>query len=114
MTALVGDIDPRPCAHQSDERGRRLDRRHHALPRRDVHEHSAPMVGDGHVYLDAGGDPNAFFCHQGQLTLTVADWPRSFFKWRASVRVFWRIAKASTIGKTVKFSEQSSPAPHQP
>ena len=65
---------------------------------------SADVLVNGHVYLDAGGDPNAFFVIRGNKTLTVANAAEVVLKNGAQAcGVFWRISKEVTIGKTVKF-----------
>jgi hypothetical protein len=64
---------------------------------------SADVLVDGHVYLDAGGDPNAFFIIRGNKTLTVADGAKVVLMNEArDCGVFWRISEAVTIGKTVE------------
>jgi hypothetical protein len=65
---------------------------------------SADVLLNGHVTLDAQGDPNAFFIIRGNLTLTVADAAEVVLTNGAEAcAVFWRIEKQVTIGKTVKF-----------
>jgi hypothetical protein len=58
---------------------------------------------NGHVTLDAGGDPNAFFIIRSNLTLTMADAAEVVLSNGAQAcGVFWRVKKQVTIGKTVK------------
>ncbi len=65
---------------------------------------SADVLLNGHVTLDAQGDPNAFFIIRGNLTLTVADGAEVVLANGAQAcGVFWRIKKQVTIGKTVNF-----------
>jgi hypothetical protein len=105
VTALVGDIDPRPCdVDLTDVVGGLTG---------DITLHpgvtcmnsfSAEVLLNGHVYLDAGGDPNAFFIIRGNMTLKAADAAQVVLQNGAQAcGVFWRISKAVTIGKTVKF-----------
>jgi hypothetical protein len=105
VTALVGDIDPRACdADLTNVVGGLTG---------DITLHpgvtcmnsfSADVLLNGHVYLDARGDPNAFFVIRGNLTLTVADAAQVVLTNGAQAcGVFWRISKQVTIGKTVKF-----------
>jgi hypothetical protein len=59
---------------------------------------------NGHVTLDARGNPNAFFIIRGNMTLTVADAAQVVLANGAEAcGVFWRISKQVTIGKTVQF-----------
>jgi len=105
VTALVGDIDPRPCDTDLTNVVGGLTG--------DITLHpgvtcmksfSADVLINGHVYLDAGGDPNAFFVIKGNLTLTVADAAEVVLTNGAQAcGVFWRISTQVTIGKTVKF-----------
>jgi hypothetical protein len=105
VTALVGDIDPRPCdVDLTDVVGGLTG---------DITLHpgvtcmnsfSAEVLLNGHVYLDAGGDPNAFFIIRGNMTLNAADAAQVVLQNGAQAcGVFWRISKAVTIGKAVKF-----------
>jgi hypothetical protein len=72
--------------------------------RTGVRSFSADVLLNGHVYLDAGGDSNAFFIIRANNTLTVADGAQVLLRNDArSCGVFWRISKAVTIGKTVEF-----------
>ena len=65
---------------------------------------SADVLVNGHVYLDAEGDPNAFFIIRGNLTLTVANAAEVVLQNGAQAcGVFWRISTAVTMGTTVKF-----------
>jgi type VI secretion system secreted protein VgrG len=105
VTALVGDIDPRACDTDLTNVVGGLTG--------DITLHpgvtcmnslSADVLVNGHVYLDAGGDPNAFFIIRGNLTLTVADGAEVVLQNGAQAcGVFWRISKEVTIGKTAKF-----------
>jgi hypothetical protein len=105
VTALVGNIDPRACdADFTDVVGGLTG---------DVTLHpgvtcmnsfSADVLLNGHLTLDAGGDPNAFFVIRSNLTLTVADGAQVVLAGGAQAcSVFWRVAKQVTIGKTVEF-----------
>jgi hypothetical protein len=105
VTALVGNIDPRQCdADLTDVVGGLTG---------DITLHpgvtcmnsfSADVSVDGHVYLDAGGDANAFFIIRGNKTLTVADGAQVVLTNGArTCGVFWRISEAVTMGKTVAF-----------
>jgi len=105
VTALVGNIDPRECdADFTDVVGGLTG---------DVTLHpgvtcmnsfSADVLLNGHLTLDAGGDPNAFFVIRSNLTLTVADGAQVVLAGGAQAcSVFWRVAKQVTIGKTVEF-----------
>jgi hypothetical protein len=105
VTALVGNIDPRACdADLTNVVGGLTG---------DITLHpgvtcmnsfSADVLVNGHVYLDAGGNPNAFFIIRGKDTLTVADGAQVVLTNGArSCGVFWRISAAVTMGKTVKF-----------
>jgi hypothetical protein len=105
VTTLVGNIDPRACDHDLTNVVGGLTG--------DVTLHpgvtcmnspSADVLVDGHVYLDAAGDSNAFFIIRGKNTLTVADGAQVVLKNEArDCGVFWRISAAVTIGKTVDF-----------
>jgi hypothetical protein len=105
VTALVGNIDPRACdANLTDVVGGLTG---------DVTLHpgvtcmnsfTADVPVNGRLYLDAGGDPNAFFIIRGKKTLTVADGAQVILTNNArACGVFWRISEAVTIGKTVQF-----------
>jgi hypothetical protein len=106
VTTLVGNIDPRACdSDLTDVVGGLTG---------DVTLHpgvtcmksfSADVLVDGHVYLDAGNDPNAFFIIRCNKTLTVADGAQVVLTNGAKAcGVFWRVSEAVTIGKTVAFS----------
>lgn len=105
VTTLVGNIDPRACDHDLTNVVGGLTG--------DVTLHpgvtcmnspSADVLIDGHVYLDAAGDPNAFFIIRGKNTLTVADGAQVVLMNDArDCGVFWRISAGVTIGKTVDF-----------
>ncbi len=105
VTALVDNIDPRACdADYTDVAGGLTG---------DITLHpgvtcmnsfSADVLLNGHVYLDAGGDPNAFFIIRGNRTLRVADGAQVVLMNGAQAcGVFWRINQQVTIGKAVKF-----------
>lgn len=105
VTALVGDIDPRACdADLTDVVGGLTG---------DITLHpgvtcmnsfSADVLLNGHVTLDAGHDPNAFFVIRSNLTLTVADGAQVVLANGAQAcAVFWSVKKQVTIGKTVEF-----------
>jgi hypothetical protein len=105
VTALVGDIDPRACDadYTNVVGGLTGDITLHPGVT-CMNSFSADVLVDGHVYLDAGGDPNAFFVIKGNLTLTVADAAQVVLTNGAQAcGVFWRISKQVTIGKAVKF-----------
>jgi hypothetical protein len=104
VTALVGNIDPRACdADLTNVVGGLTG---------DITLHpgvtcmnsfSADVLVNGHVTLDAGGDPNAFFIIRSNLTLTMADAAEIVLSNGAQAcGVFWRVKKQVTIGKTVK------------
>ena len=105
VTALVGDIDPRPCDTDLTNVVGGLTG--------DITLHpgvtcmksfSADVLVNGHVYLDAGGDPNAFFVIKGNFSLTVADGAQVVLQNGAQAcGVFWRISKEVVMGTTVKF-----------
>jgi hypothetical protein len=105
VTALVGNIDPRPC-----------DADYTSVPgglTGDITLHpgvtcmnslASDVLLNGHLTLDAKGNPNAFFIIRGNLTLTVADAAQVVLSNGAEAcGVFWRISKQVTIGKTVQF-----------
>jgi hypothetical protein len=105
VTALVGDIDPRPCdVDLTNVLGGLTG---------DITLHpgvtcmksfSADVLVNGHVYLDAGGDPNAFFVIKGNFSLTVADAAQVVLQNGAQAcGVFWRISNEVVMGTTVKF-----------
>ncbi len=105
VTALVGDINPRPCDTDLTNVVGGLTGDITLHPGVTcMNSFSADVLVNGHVYLDAGGDPNAFFIIRGNLTLNVADGAEVVLQNGAQAcGVFWRIAKSVTIGKTVKF-----------
>jgi len=105
VTALVADIDPRPCDTDLTNVVGGLTGDITLHPGVTcMNSFSADVLINGHVYLDAGGDPNAFFIIKGNLTLTVADGAQVVLQNGAQAcGVFWRISKQVTIGKTVKF-----------
>lgn len=105
VTALVGDIDPRACDTDLTNVVGGLTGDITLHPGVTcMNSFSADVLVNGHVYLDAGGDPNAFFVIRGKMTLTVADAAQVVLQNGAQAcGVFWRISKEVTIGKTVKF-----------
>jgi hypothetical protein len=105
VTKLVGNIDPRACdVDLTDVVGGLTG---------DITLHpgvtcmnsfSADVLLNGHVTLDAGGDPNAFFIIRSNLTLTVADAAQVVLSNGAQAcGVFWRVKEQITLGKTVAF-----------
>jgi len=105
VTALVADINPRACDTDLTNVVGGLTGDITLHPGVTcMNSFSADVLMNGHVYLDAGGDPNAFFIIRGNLTLTVADAAQVVLKNGAQAcGVFWRISKQVTIGKAVKF-----------
>ncbi len=105
VTALVGNIDPRACDNDLTNVVGGLTGDITLHPGVTcMNSASADVKVNGHVYLDAGGDPNAFFIIRGKLTLTVADAAQVVLQHRAQAcGVFWRFSTQVTIGKTVKF-----------
>jgi hypothetical protein len=105
VSSLVGNIDPRACdVDLTDVVGGLTG---------DITLHpgvtcmnsfSADVLLNGHVTLDAGGDPNAFFIIRSNLTLTVADAAQVILSNGAQAcGVFWRVKKQITLGKSVEF-----------
>ena len=105
VTALVGNIDPRACDSDLTNVVGGLTGDITLKPGVTcMNSFSADVLLNGHVTLDAQGDPNAFFIIRGNLTLTVADAAQVVLANGAEAcGVFWRIKKQVTIGKTVKF-----------
>ena len=105
VTALVGNIDPRACDVDLTNVVGGLTGDITLYPGVTcMNSFSADVLLNGHVTLDAGGNPNAFFIIRGNLTLTVADAAEVVLANGAEAcGVFWRIKKQVTIGKTVKF-----------
>jgi ice-binding like protein len=105
VTALVGNIDPRACDTDLTNVVGGLTGDITLYPGVTcMNSFSADVAINGHVTLDAKGDPNAFFIIRGNLTLTVADAAQVILANGAEAcGVFWRIKKQVTIGKTVKF-----------
>ena len=105
VTALVGDIDPRPCDQDLTNVVGGLTGDITLHPGVTcMNSFSADVLVNGHVYLDAEGDPNAFFIIRGNLTLTVANAAEVVLQNGAQAcGVFWRISTAVTMGTTVKF-----------
>jgi hypothetical protein len=105
VTALVGNIDPRACDVDLTNvlGGLTGDITLHPGVT-CMNSFSADVLLNGHVTLDAGGDPNAFFIIRSNLTLTAADAAQVVLSNGAQAcGVFWRVKKQVTIGKTVKF-----------
>ena len=105
VTALVGDIDPRACDVDLTNvlGGLTGDITLHPGVT-CMNSFSADVLLNGHVTLDAGGDPNAFFIIRSNLTLTAADAAQVVLSNGAQAcGVFWRVKKQVTIGKTVQF-----------
>jgi hypothetical protein len=105
VTALVGDIDPRPCDTDLTNVVGGLTGDITLQPGVTcMNSFSADVLVNGHVYLDAGGDPNAFFIIKGNFSLTVADGAQVVLQNGAQAcSVFWRISKEVVMGTTVKF-----------
>jgi hypothetical protein len=105
VSALVGNIDPRPCDADYTSVVGGLTGDITLYPGVTcMNSFSADVLLNGHVTLDARGNPNAFFIIRGNLTLTVADAAQVVLSNGAEAcGVFWRIAKQVTIGKTVQF-----------
>jgi Ice-binding-like len=105
VTTLVGDIDPRACDHDLTDVVGGLTGDITLQPGVTcMNDFSADVLLNGHVYLDAAGDPSAFFVIRANNTLTVADGAQVVLKNDArDCGVFWRISKAVTIGKMVSF-----------
>jgi hypothetical protein len=106
VTTLVGNIDPRMCTSDLTNVVGGLTGDVTLHPGVTcMNSFSADVLINGHVYLDAGGDSNAFFIIRGNKTLTVADGAQIVLTNGAkNCGVFWRISEAVTIGKTVAFS----------
>jgi Ice-binding-like len=105
VTALVGNIDPRACDTDLTSVVGGLTGDITLYPGVTcMNSFSADVAINGHVTLDAKGNPNAFFIIRGNLTLTVADAAQVILANGAEAcSVFWRIKKQVTIGKTVEF-----------
>ncbi len=105
VTALVGNIDPRPCDTDYTNVVGGLTGDVTLYPGVTcMNSFPADVLLNGHVTLDARGDSNAFFMIRGNLTLTVADAAQVVLANGAEAcGVFWRISKQVTIGKTVQF-----------
>jgi hypothetical protein len=77
VTALVGDIDPRPCDEDLTDVVGGLTGDITLHPGVTcMNSFSANVLIDGHVYLDAGGDPNAFFIIRATCRLRWPTRPR--------------------------------------
>ncbi len=105
VTALVGNIDPRACDVDLTDVVGGLTGDITLYPGVTcMNSFSADVLVNGHVTLDARGNPNAFFIIRGNMTLTVADAAQVILANGAEAcGVFWRISKQVTIGKTVQF-----------
>ncbi|HEX3849311.1 MAG TPA: ice-binding family protein [Polyangiaceae bacterium] len=105
VTALVGNIDPRACDVDLTNVVGGLTGDITLHPGVTcMNSFSADVLLNGHVTLDAGGDPNAFFIIRSNLTLTAADAAQVVLTNGAQAcGVFWRVKKQVTIGKTVQF-----------
>ncbi len=105
VTALVGNIDPRACDADYTNVVGGLTGDVTLYPGVTcMNSASADVLLNGHLTLDARGNPNAFFIIRGNMTLTVADAAEVVLANGAEAcGVFWRISKEVTIGKTVKF-----------
>ncbi len=105
VTALVSNIDPRPCDADYTSIVGGLTGDITLYPGVTcMNSFTDDVLLNGHVTLDAKGDPNAFFIIRGNLTLTVADAAQVVLANGAEAcGVFWRISKKVTIGKAVQF-----------
>jgi hypothetical protein len=105
VTTLVGDITPRACTADLTNVVGGLTNDVTLYPGVTcMNSFSADVLINGHVYLDAGNDPNAFFIIRCNKTLTVANGAQVVLTNGARpCGVFWRIAEAVTIGTTVAF-----------
>jgi len=105
VTSLVGNLDPRACDNDLTNVVGGLTGDITLHPGVTcMNSFSADIMIDGHVYLDAGGDPNAFFVIRGHKAMTVADGAQVVMLNDAQdCGVFWQISDAVTIGKTVAF-----------
>jgi hypothetical protein len=105
VTSLVSNIDPRACDTDLTNVVGGLTGDITLYPGVTcMNSFSADVLVNGHVYLDARGDPNAFFIIRGNDTLTVANGAQVVLTNGAqSCGVFWRISAEITIGTTVQF-----------
>jgi hypothetical protein len=105
VTGLVGNIDPRACDTDLTNVVGGLTGDITLQPGVTcMNSFSADILINGHVYLDAGGDSDAFFIIRGNKALTVADGAQVVLLNNAkNCGVFWKINDAVTIGKTVDF-----------
>jgi len=105
VTALVGNIDPRPCTADYTSVVGGLTGDITLYPGVTcMNSFANDVLLNGHLTLDAKGNPNAFFIIRGNLTLTVADAAQVVLANGAEAcGVFWRISKQVTIGKAVQF-----------
>jgi hypothetical protein len=104
VTTLVGNIDPRACdADLTNVVGGLTGdiTLHHGVT--CMSSFSADVLLNGHVYLDAQGDPNAFFIIRANNTLTAANGAQVVLTNGAQAcGVFWRVSKSVTIGTTAQ------------
>lgn len=105
VTSLVGNIDPRACDNDLTNVVGGLTGDITLHPGVTcMNSFSADILVNGHVYLDAGGDPNAFFVIRGKKSMNVADGAQVVLMNGAlDCGVFWKLNDAVTIGKTVDF-----------
>jgi len=105
VTALVANIDPRPCNADYTSVVGGLSGDVTLYPGVTcMNSFADDVLLNGHLTLDAKGDSNAFFIIRGNLTLTVADAGQVVLANGAEAcGVFWRISKKVTIGKAVQF-----------
>ena len=105
VTALVSNIDPRPCDADYTSVVGGLTGDITLYPGVTcMNSFADDVLLNGHLTLDAKGNPNAFFIIRGNLTLTVADAAQVVLANGAEAcGVFWRISKQVTIGKAVQF-----------
>ena len=69
-----------------------------------LNDSAADLLVTGHLTLDAGGDPNAFFVIRSSHTLTVADGTVvELSNGAQACSVFWRVTQQATIGRGVEF-----------
>jgi hypothetical protein len=105
VTSLVGNIDPRACDKDLTNVVGGLTGDITLHPGVTcMNSASADILINGHVYLDAGGDSDAFFVIRGNKAMNVADGAQVVLMNGAqNCGIFWRISAAVTIGKTVDF-----------
>lgn len=105
VTSLVGNLDPRACDYDLTNTPSGLTGNITLHPGVTcMNSFSADILINGNVYLDAGGDPNAFFVIRGHKAMTVANGAQVVMMNNAQdCGVFWQISDAVTIGTTVAF-----------